>query len=222
MKTKIDLTCPKCEATLSVNPNRDFLFCEYCGAKILLNDENTYTIRHVDEAKIKQAETEQIVRLKQLEIAERKAANRQKNLKLKIKLSLILAVVGALLMVVGNLAGPESSLFNLSFAGYFPFLAIFWIWILHAGKEDSLEDTVKVPTSIDGYSSKNYSAIEAILKNAGFKNIKCIPLNDLTIGFLKKPGMVESITINGHEVTSGGKKFPTDASVVISYHSMAK
>ena len=55
--------------------------------------------------------------------------------------------------------------------------------------------------------------------NAGFHNIQCIPLNDLTMGLLKKPGMVESITINGRSVTSGGKKYSPDAAVVISYHS---
>jgi hypothetical protein len=39
------------------------------------------------------------------------------------------------------------------------------------------------------------------------------------MGVLKKPGMVSSITINGNEVTSGGKKYPKDAAVIISYHS---
>ena len=36
---------------------------------------------------------------------------------------------------------------------------------------------------------------------------KTIPLNDLTVGLLKKPGMAESITINGQSVTTGGRKF---------------
>ena len=69
---------------------------------------------------------------------------------------------------------------------------------------------------------KNYSAIEAMFVSAGFTNVRCIALNDLTMGVLKKPGMVDSITINGREVTSGGKKYPKDAAVVISYHSLSR
>ena len=32
----------------------------------------------------------------------------------------------------------------------------------------------------------------------------------------------ETITINGKEVESGGKKFPKDAAIVISYHSLSR
>jgi len=101
MKTKIDLTCPKCNATLSVDSNRDFLFCEYCGAKILLNDENTYTIRHVDEAEVLHAETDRLIRLKELELAEKEAeAINEKNKKQK-KFAKYLACFGAPIMAIG-------------------------------------------------------------------------------------------------------------------------
>ena len=83
-------------------------------------------------------------------------------------------------------------------------------------------DKAKVPSSISDFERKNYSAIEAMFVSAGFTNIKCVPLNDLTVGVLKKPGMVDSITINGREVRSGGKKFPKDAAVIISYHSLSR
>ena len=35
-------------------------------------------------------------------------------------------------------------------------------------------------------------------------------------------GMVESITVNGHQVYTGGRKFPKDAPVVISFHSLIR
>ena len=129
MKTKIELTCPKCGAHLSVEPSREILFCEYCGTKILLNDENTFTIRKIDEAKIKQAEADQLVQLKKLELEQKKAENDLKKLKLKIIISLILAVTGVILMVIGNLAGSGSNLFNLAFIGYFPLLGALFIWV---------------------------------------------------------------------------------------------
>lgn len=48
---------------------------------------------------------------------------------------------------------------------------------------------------------------------------KCVPLNDLAVGLLKKPGMVESIMINGQSVSYVRRKFSPNAAVVISYHS---
>lgn len=134
MKTKIELVCPKCGAHLSVDANREFLFCEYCGVKILLNDENTYTIRKIDEAKIKKVEADQIIRLKELELAQRKADNEAKKLKLKIIISLVLAVIGALSMIIGDIVGPESALDDLSFIGYFALMAVLYIWLLPLAK----------------------------------------------------------------------------------------
>lgn len=132
MKTKIELTCPKCGAHLSVESSREILFCEYCGTKILLNDENTFTIRKIDEAKIRQAEADQLVQLKKLELEQRKAENDLKKLKFKIIISLILAATGVILMVIGNLAGYGSNLFNLAYIGYFPLLGALIIWVADA------------------------------------------------------------------------------------------
>ena len=51
--------CPSCHASLSINnANRDFAFCEYCGAKIMLDDYRT-TRRIIDEAKLIRATAEQ-------------------------------------------------------------------------------------------------------------------------------------------------------------------
>lgn len=61
-----------------------------------------------------------------------------------------------------------------------------------------------------------------MFSSAGFTNIQCVPLNDLTTGLLKKPHMVESNTINGQKINSGERKFSPDASVVISYHSFSR
>ena len=34
-----ECVCPNCNANLSIhNTNRDFAFCEFCGAKIMLDD----------------------------------------------------------------------------------------------------------------------------------------------------------------------------------------
>ena len=56
----ISVKCPDCGKTLSIEENRTQAFCSYCGAKVLLNNENEYIFRQVDEAKIKKAETERL------------------------------------------------------------------------------------------------------------------------------------------------------------------
>lgn len=38
------LTCPNCGATLEASSDREQMFCEYCGTKILLKDDSIKTI----------------------------------------------------------------------------------------------------------------------------------------------------------------------------------
>ena len=38
------LTCPNCGAILETSSDRDQMFCEYCGTKILLKDDSVKTI----------------------------------------------------------------------------------------------------------------------------------------------------------------------------------
>ena len=212
--------CPDCGASLPIEEGRTQVFCSYCGAKVLVTNENEYIYRHIDEAGIKQAETDRIVELKRLEMAEKKRAAKEKTTKLKIVISLALAAIGILLMVIG--ANSDSI---LSMIGFFPLMGAAYVWLFSKKKDDDDDDDydgkVKVPSGISEYEKKSYIAIEAMFKGAGFTNIQRIPLNDLTFGLIKKPNMVESITINGKEITSGGKKFAPDATVVISYHSVA-
>lgn len=225
----VSVKCPECGAALNIEEGREQIFCSYCGTKILVHNDNEHIYRHIDEAGIKQAETERIVKMKQMELAEKKRLASERMTKTKIKISLILAVVGILMMSLGYLAGSatgdsDSGFYMISMIGFFPLMGAAYIWLFSKDKEDEddFEDKAKVPSSISDYQSKNYSAIEAMLSSAGFTNIKCVPLNDLSTGWIKKPGTVESITINGHEVTSGGRKFPRDSAVVISYHSFSR
>ena len=54
-----NLICPGCSANLSINDtNRDFAFCQFCGAKIMLDDYRI-TQRIIDEAQIRRIEMEQ-------------------------------------------------------------------------------------------------------------------------------------------------------------------
>lgn len=44
MITMLNLKCPNCGGELQVQSDREFCFCQYCGTKILLSDENKKTI----------------------------------------------------------------------------------------------------------------------------------------------------------------------------------
>ena len=60
--------CPACGAELNVNSDREFSFCSYCGSKIMLNNENEHIYRSIDEARIKEAEIEKMIRIKEIEM----------------------------------------------------------------------------------------------------------------------------------------------------------
>ena len=130
----ISVKCPECGATLNIEENRKQAFCTYCGAKVLLQNEHEYVYRHIDEAGIKKAETDQMVQLRIMELEERKRADAEKTRKQKVVISLTFAVIGILMMIGGMMAGeasgnPDSSLYMISMAGMFALMAAAWIWI---------------------------------------------------------------------------------------------
>ena len=59
--------CPSCGAELNNDNNRDFSFCQYCGAKIM-SDDHRSSYRVIDEAKIHENETKRMIRMREMEI----------------------------------------------------------------------------------------------------------------------------------------------------------
>ena len=53
--TMVPLVCPNCGGTSDVDESREFAFCSYCGAKIMLRDDNHYRLTYTDEAQVKRA-----------------------------------------------------------------------------------------------------------------------------------------------------------------------
>ena len=59
--------CPSCGAELTVKEgNRDFMFCEYCGTKVRLDDYQE-THRFVDEARIQESKDSKELEIKRME-----------------------------------------------------------------------------------------------------------------------------------------------------------
>ena len=135
MVKTISLKCPECGAELSVEEDRKQCFCQYCGSKILIDDGSTsHVYRKVDEARIKEAEVRELLRLKELELEEKKQAAKAETRKLRIKWSIILAIIGVALMMIGFIVmdvtdDPDSPIGILAIIGMFCLMGIAAIWM---------------------------------------------------------------------------------------------
>ena len=219
--------CPNCNAKLTIDDeNRDFAFCQYCGEKILLDDYRA-THRVIDEAKIKQAEVELEIRLKELKIKET-----QMNQKNQLRKVLTYVWIGSIFAVallclfVWATGGDAGGLyaFNCLFYVGGPVVGggAYLIFKVIPEKEYEKElvqnGGIRFPKNLGDLSEQNYAVIQQKLLSAGFCNITCISMHDVTLGLLQKPGMVESITVNGEKVVSGRKIYMADVPIVITYH----
>lgn len=212
------IKCTNCSANLTIqDDNRDFAFCEYCGTKIMLDDYRS-THRVVDEAKIKQAEIDKEIKLKQLELIEQQQNNNKKSRKVKLIVSFI---VFGIAIIIGAFNDEISSAILLALT------VILFIWIF-----DSIEtnnsinnmsmlstDMVRVPDSVMGYKNMNYDMVAKMFENAGFHNIQLVPMGDLVLGVFNTPNVVDRILINNELVVQGGGTYSPGARVVIYYHS---
>lgn len=99
------IKCPSCGANLALQEdNRECAFCEYCGAKISLDD--TYsTHRVVDDARLEKVEAEQTI--KHLELTEKQEAEKEKKRQLKMKALIIAGIVSAVSIMIGYIANSN-------------------------------------------------------------------------------------------------------------------
>lgn len=184
--------CPNCGANINITniANNDVSECEYCGA--------TFPNSYIQS----QLKNEQTITHLEYELK-------------KMKLGIGILVGGFLAFFSGY--------------GFYYLILVYMLYKMFDStitlpkfnnNNNTYEITIaKVPSSIEGYNQKDYVAIETILREAGFTDIRCVPLNNLAIGIFKKPSTVSSIVIGGKEIITGGEKFPADSSVLITYNS---
>jgi DNA-directed RNA polymerase subunit RPC12/RpoP len=223
----VSIKCPECGASLDIEEGRTQIFCSYCGTKVMVQNDNEYIFRHIDEAGIKQAEYDRAVRLKELELEENQAHrnDRLRNILMKIWIpaSIIIVVLGIGIMFFGGEMGPIYGFDFLAFVGG-PIVGggaalIFKVLPEKEAEKGLLRNGgIKLPKSIFPYSEKNYEVVASELRNAGFNNVSCVNMHDLTLGLLQKPGKVDSISVNGENVTSGGKVYMPNVVITIYYH----
>ena len=186
----VKLTCPACGA--NIDANEKMTFCSYCGAKLFIDDEATnininYTKR--DEARIKDSERKERVRLKELEYEERKNRHDDRVVFLCIGLLFAIAIVCVIIgMIFSQLEKPK-------------------------------QNEVAIPMSSSEYEGDNYNQVLIELKNSGFTNVQIVENPDLVTGWINKDGDVERVSINGDYNFDAGDIFPKDSKVIITYHT---
>ncbi|MBR0406274.1 MAG: hypothetical protein IJI68_13895 [Eggerthellaceae bacterium] len=131
----VSLVCPRCNANLEsirLEDGVNTLYCNYCGTKIALQDENQITYRQVDAARIKEAEVSEAIRMKELEMEEHRREDQKKRDALMAKTAIFLAALGFLMMIAGYALGSvsgdsNSSFYMLALLGFFPFMGAAFI-----------------------------------------------------------------------------------------------
>lgn len=103
----ISTKCPDCGASIDVEAGRKQIFCTYCGAKILLNNENEYIHRIIDEASIKRTEADIAIKKLEMEEWQNKVAEKRKTRLKMAKNLFIVAVISAFLGLIGGIFNKE-------------------------------------------------------------------------------------------------------------------
>lgn len=216
--------CPNCNANITIDDgSSDSVFCQYCGTKIVLDNYRS-THRVVDEAKIKQAEIEREIRLRELNIKEAQIKQKNQIRRILTYIWIGAAFVVALLcsiiwMIKGNLAAFNCLLcVGGPIVGGGAYLVFKVLPDRDVDKELIQNGGIRLPKEIFPYSEETYMRVESIFRSAGFINITTISMHDVTLGLLQKPNLVEAITINGEDVQTGGRVYMPTAPIVITYH----
>ena len=215
----ISVKCPECGAALQFEEGRQTAFCSYCGTKILLHNENEYIFRSVDEAGLRQAENDRVYMLKELELEAKEDRHRRILTFLWIIITLAFFAVGFYLINTDPTKDSDGPGWAMVVFGML-IGEIGLVGLLLAGKRKKNRNRpgyVKVPEQVLSYSGMHYSAVEAALQAAGFRNIRVINLGDLRLDLFRRKGSVNSITIDGQNLTDDGW-FRQEAPVIISYH----
>ena len=214
--------CPECGAMLPIEEGRSQVFCSYCGAKVIITNENEHIYRHIDEAGIKQAETNRMVRMRELDLAEKSNSNKKMLTIIWLAATGILGAISIILMILpdADLGLTGLLLIELTVALAIGGGTLIFKVLPEKETEKTLLSSggIRFPKDLAPFSDKNYESVQVSLRNAGFRNITCINMHDITLGLLQKPGKVESISVNGENITSGGKVYMPDVPITITYH----
>lgn len=240
--------CPNCGSNLNFDEiDREYVFCQYCGAKIDLMDQRSIHTEHiVDDARIKNADSihrvvdifaspfEERKRKKQEEAARQKQAEEEAKKRQEEASEAFGELMGGLGIAFAALVHqiqkhPKHTLIA--------FVLIIAICAAHssvhaANTRKAAEEADRIASSHiamgevqypeEARSSGDYRNLYKELRDAGFTNITLVPAGDLIIGYFNSENDIIEITVDGAPAFNKGEWYPSDIPIVISYHSYTK
>lgn len=226
--------CPECGANLPIEEGRERVFCSYCGTPVVITNENEKIIRHIDEAKIKRAETDRVIKYGQFEL-EKKCIERElddaysvrklQSVLIKIWIVLVLIIFCICLWFVFRERG-RGFFDAFLFIGYVgaPIVAGggFLIFKVLPDKTERKQlinhGGICFPKRLEPFNEQDFHHMRKVLESSGFSNIKCINKHDVILGIFAKADKVETVSVDGKEITSGGKIYLPNTPITITYH----
>ncbi len=212
--------CPECGASLEVEEGRQQCFCSYCGAKIIISNENEYIYRHIDEAELKKAETSRMVKMRELDMQEKGTSSLGKirTILTVIWIVLSLVVLGLTIYQWAFIDSNEGFLMMFYLCGPIVAGGAYLIFKVIPDKENDKRlisnGGIRFPKNLD---RSNYEVTVNTLLRLGYTNVNSYNMHDIKIGLLSRPGEVESVSVNG-AIPHGGKVYPSDSDISITYH----
>lgn len=117
------MKCPDCGAALDIEEGRRQIFCSYCGAKVIVENDNEHIYRHIDDAGVKKAETDRMIKMKKIEMLEKQREAEERERPIKIKLALVFGVIG---IIAFGVSGYMDSIWGLD-VGILLMILDYWI-----------------------------------------------------------------------------------------------
>jgi hypothetical protein len=111
----ISLTCPNCNANLDdIDSSRPFCYCQYCGTKIALDDGTIRKETHIyDEAKIKETESSERVKMREMDIECEHSKQMNAILKYVLIFAAVLLAIGLILAAFDVEIGGDIIFFEM-------------------------------------------------------------------------------------------------------------
>lgn len=212
--------CPECEASLPIEEGRTQIFCSYCGTNVLVTRDNERIYRHIDEAGIKQAEAEQVVRMRELDLEEKNISNKRTLIIIWTVIVVLMLITSISMLLSWRYDETGAWLLFLTFVLIIGG-AILFFGVLPAKERNRImlqEGGIRFPKGLEPISEQNYVVVRRALESAGFSNISCINLHDLTFGIFQKPGKIDTITVDGKPYTPSRKIYTPNVPITITYH----
>ncbi|MBR6229492.1 MAG: hypothetical protein IKQ97_07125 [Eubacterium sp.] len=221
---KMSITCNNCGSVLHIETGRNTFFCEFCGAKIIIDDgvkRSEHIIHKVDEARLEELRFKKEKYERDLKEKERQREIERAEKEEKRKQDLILQE-----MMIKQRKREKTAETVTTIALLFLLGGMLLFSIYHMDKSEKERKAEEAAMQAAGmihagsssdYLDKDYEGVIKQFEELGFEDIQAIDIGDE--GFLwKDKGKVESVSIAGDSSFSSSDFFYLSDKVIISYH----